>query len=301
VNKRRLGRGLEALLGREEGGFDPGSLDASEMHHLAVDQVDPNPYQPRRQFPPAEIAALADSLRQHGMIQPILVRPVGERFQLIAGERRLRASIEAQLHEVPARVMDLDDQRVFELAMVENLQREDLNAVDKATAFREYLGRYGGTQEELAGRLGLDRSTISNLIRLLELPEDVLHAVRDGEITQGHARALLALPDADSQRAACGRIIAENLSVRQTEALVATGIPTPARTRIRRDPAHGAEAKAPHLVELEQHLLQRFGTAVLIRVRTPSRGQIVIDYNSQEEFDRVTALIRGSADSYHAG
>jgi ParB family chromosome partitioning protein len=185
--------------------------------------------------------------------------------------------------------------------MVENLQREDLNAVDKATAFREYLGRYGGTQEELAGRLGLDRSTVSNLIRLLELPEEVLHAVRDGEITQGHARALLALPDADSQRAACGRIIAENLSVRQTEALVATGIPTPARTRIRRDSAHGAEAKAPHLIELEQHLHQRFGTAVLIRVRTPSRGQIVIDYNSQAEFDRVTALIRGSADSYHAG
>jgi ParB family chromosome partitioning protein len=299
VNKRRLGRGLEALLGREEGGFEPGSLEAAEMIHIAVDQVDPNPYQPRRHFPAAEIAALADSLRQHGMIQPILVRAVGERYQLIAGERRLRASIEAQLHEVPARVMDLDDQRVFELAMVENLQREDLNAVDKATAFREYLGRYGGTQEELAGRLGLDRSTVSNLIRLLDLPEEVLHAVRDGEISQGHARALLGLPDADSQRAACGRVIAENLSVRQTEALVATGIPTPSRTRIRRDPAHGAEARAPHLIELEQYLHQRLGTAVLIRARTPERGQIVIDYNSQEEFERVASVIRGMGEHVH--
>jgi ParB family chromosome partitioning protein len=296
VNKRRLGRGLEALLGREEGGYEPGSLEGSELIHLAVDQVDPNPYQPRRHFPPAELAALADSLRQHGMIQPILVRAVGERFQLIAGERRLRASIEAQLHEVPARVMDLDDQRVFELAMVENLQREDLNAVDKATAFRDYLSRYGGTQEELAGRLGLDRSTVSNLIRLLELPEEVLHAVRNGEITQGHARALLGLPDANSQRAACSRIIAENLSVRQTEALVATGIPTPSRSRIRRDPGHTAEPKAPHLIELEQHLHQRFGTAVMIRVKTPGRGQIVIDYNSQEEFDRVTSLIQGAGE-----
>ncbi|MGA9925265.1 MAG: ParB/RepB/Spo0J family partition protein [Isosphaeraceae bacterium] len=292
MNKRRLGRGLEALLGREDGGFEPGSLEASELLHVAVDQIDPNPYQPRRNFPTAEIASLADSLRQHGMLQPILVRPIGERYQLIAGERRLRASIEAQLHEIPARVLDLDDQRVFELAMVENLQREDLNAVEKATAFREYLGRYGGTQEELAGRLGLDRSTVSNLIRLLELPDELLSAVRDSEITPGHARALLGLPDPESQRAACRRIITENLSVRQTEALVATGIPTPARPRIRRDQAHAPEPRLPHLVELEQHLHQRFGTSVLIRAKTPERGQIIIDYNSQEDFDRVTSLIR---------
>ena len=186
----------------------------------------------------------------------------------------------------------LDDQRVFELAMVENLQREDLNAIDKASAFREYLGRYGGTQEELAGRLGLDRSTLSNLIRLLELPEEVLCSVRHNEITQGHGRALLGLADPESQRAACRRVIQESLSVRQTEALVATGIPTPARPRIRRDQAHSAEPRSPHLVELEQHLHQRFGTTVLIRSKTPEKGQIIIDYNSQEEFDRVTSLIR---------
>jgi len=284
---------LEALLGREEGGFEAGSLEESELIHVAVDQVDPNPYQPRRHFPAAEIASLADSIRQHGMLQPILVRAVGDRYQLIAGERRLRASIEAQLHEIPARVMDLDDQRVFELAMVENLQREDLNAVDKATAFREYIARYGGTQEELAGRLGLDRSTISNLIRLLDLPEEVLHAVRDTEITQGHARALLGLPDAETQIAALRRVIAERLSVRQTEALVATGVPTPSKSRVRKDQAHVNAIRAPHIVELEQHLHHRFGTAVLIRSRTPEKGQIIIDYNNQEEFDRVTAMIRG--------
>ena len=122
MNKRRLGRGLEALLGREEGGFEGGSLDASELIQIAVDQIDANPYQPRRQFNAQDISSLADSLRQHGMLQPILVRAFGERYQLIAGERRLRASIEAQLHEVPARVLVLDDQRVFELAMVENLR-----------------------------------------------------------------------------------------------------------------------------------------------------------------------------------
>src|SRR3954452_828595 len=216
VNKRRLGRGLEALLGRDEGGFEPGSFDQSELAYLAVDQIDPNPFQPRRQFDPAEIAALADSLRQHGMLQPILVRSVHDRYQLIAGERRLRASLEAQLHEVPARVLDLDDQRVSELAMVENLQREDLNALEKATAFRDYLDTYGGTQEELAGRLGLDRSTVSNLLRLLELPSEIQDAVRVKRITQGHARALLGLDDASHQLEACQRIIAESLTVRQT-------------------------------------------------------------------------------------
>jgi len=293
VNKRRLGRGLESLLGREEGGFEPGDLEESELRPIPVDQIDPNPFQPRRHFPAAEIAALADSVRQHGVLQPILVRSVGDRYQLIAGERRLRASIEAQVHDIPARIMELDDQRVFELAMVENLQREDLNAIDKAVAFREYLSRYGGTQEELAGKLGLDRSTVSNLIRLLELPEDVQFAVRDNEITQGHARALLGLPDAESRIAACRRVIAERLSVRQTEALVATGVPTPAKTRVRKDPAHGPAVKAPHLVELEQQLHQRFGTSVLIRSRTPEKGQIIIDYNNQEEFERVSAMIRG--------
>jgi ParB family chromosome partitioning protein len=297
VNKRRLGRGLEALLGRDEGGFEPGSTEASELLYIGVDQIDPNPFQPRRQFDRAEIAALADSLRQHGMIQPILVRSVNDRYQLIAGERRLRASLEAQLHEIPARILDLDDQRVCELAMVENLQREDLNAIEKAGAFRDYLAQYGGTHEELAGRLGLDRSTISNLIRLLDLPEDVQEAVQVKKISQGHARALLALEDREARRDACHRIILEGLSVRQTEALVATGEPTPARPRVRKDPAEPAatpdSGKPPHFLELEKHLHSRFGTPVLIRPRTQDRGQIIINYNSQEEFDRVAGLIRG--------
>ncbi len=291
MNKRRLGRGLEALLGREEGGFEPGSLEQAELTHIAVDQIDANPFQPRRHFSSSEIASLADSLRQHGMLQPVLVRPAGLRYQLIAGERRLRASIEAQLHEVPARVLVLDDQRVFELAMVENLQREDLNAVDKASAFSEYLSRYGGTQEELAGRLGVDRSTVSNLIRLLDLPHDVLEAVRRNEITQGHARALLGLPDAESQSAACQRVIDEHLSVRQTEALVTTGIPTPARARVRKDPGHEIVARAPHFLELEQRFHRYLGTSVLIRARNSDRGQIIIDYQNRDELDRLTAIL----------
>ena len=295
MNKRRLGRGLDSLLGMGEGGSEPSSIDAADLTQINVGLIDPNPFQPRRQFDAAEITALADSLRQHGMIQPVIVRAVGDRFQLIAGERRLRAGIEAKLGEIPARVMDLDDRRVTELAMVENLQREDLNAIEKAIAFRDYLKSYGGTQEGLAKRLGLDRSTLSNLIRLLDLPEEIQASVLDKSITQGHARALLGLADADAQIAACLRVIDENLSVRQTEALVATGEPTSARTRVRKDSAHPAgSSKAPHLVELEEQLRNRFGTSVLIRARTLERGQIVIDYNTQDEYERVVAMIRGS-------
>lgn len=294
TNKRRLGRGLAALLGTEEGGFEPSSLEQAELLHLGVEQIDANPFQPRRAFDPTEIAALADSLRQHGMLQPIIVRPSGDRYQLIAGERRLRAAVEAHLHEIPARVLELDDRRVSELAMVENLQREDLNAIEKAAAFKGYLDRFGGTQEDLAGRLGLDRSTISNLIRLLDLPDEVQDAVRSRRLTQGHARALLGLPDPDAQVGACRRVISENLSVRQTEALVASGEPTPARTRLRKDPAHtDATPRAPHLAEWEGRLRERFGTPVVIRTRSKERGQILIEFNSQEEFERITGLIRG--------
>jgi ParB family chromosome partitioning protein len=294
MSKRRLGRGLEALLGREEGGFEPGStVEAGSPSTIVVDQIDPNPFQPRRQFDPAEIAALADSLRQHGMIQPVLVRAVHDRYQLIAGERRLRAAVEAQLHEVPVRVMDLDDRRVSELAMVENLQREDLNPLEKAGAFRDYLARYGGTQDELANRLGLDRSTISNLLRLLDLPKEVREAVQSKKLTQGHARALLGLPDAQTQRSAAKRVVAEGLSVRQTEALVATGEPTPARSRVRRDPPEPKDTKTPHILELEKQLHERLGTPVAIKVKGPERGQIVIDFHNRDDFERVTRLIQG--------
>ena len=160
MNKRRLGRGLEALLGRDEGGFEPSSLEQAELHPDRRRSDRPQSVPAAPAVRPAEIAALADSLRQHGMLQPVLVRAVGERYQLIAGERRLRASIEAQLHEVPARVLDLDDQRVFELAMVENLQREDLNAVDKATRLPRLpraLRRHPGRARRPARPRSLDR------------------------------------------------------------------------------------------------------------------------------------------------
>lgn len=294
MNKRRLGRGLDSLLGTDEGGSEAVSLENAEMIRVAVDRIDPNPYQPRRVFESAEITALAGSIREHGVLQPVLVRAVDDRYQLIAGERRLRACQEANLSEIPVRVLVLDDRRVSELAMVENLQREDLNAIEKALAFRDYLARYHVTQEDLAKRLGLDRSTISNLIRLLELPELVREAVMARQLTPGHARALLGLGDQDQMAAAMQKVIAEGLSVRQVEALVATGTPGAARKRTRSDsPESPSTARAPHFVALEDHLKERFATSVNIKAKGKGRGQIIIDYHSPADFERLSSLIRG--------
>ena len=171
-----------------------------------VRQIDSNPAQPRQDFDPKDMQSLAESISTHGLLQPVVVRQVHERYQLVAGERRLRAAIQAGWVDVPVNVVEADDRQMAELAIVENLQRKDLNPLEKAASFQKYLDQYGCTQEELAGRLKLDRSTIANLIRLLELPEPVQDAIRRGKITQGHARALLPLGDEREQIEFCRRI-----------------------------------------------------------------------------------------------
>jgi ParB family transcriptional regulator, chromosome partitioning protein len=250
---RRLGRGLAALLGAplEEAGeaaameFDalvtakpvPDRDDASaasnphdELLHLNVHEIEDNPFQPRRDFGESEIASLAESLREHDMLQPILVRRLAHGYQLISGERRLRAAIQAGWTTVPARVREADDRLVAELAIVENLQRKDLNPIEKAMSFKRYLEEHRCSQEDLARRLKIDRSTIANLMRLLELPEPVLGALRDGQISAGHARALLPLGDEDLQNQFCQSIIAEGWSVRTVETEVQTSNPSRGRS-----------------------------------------------------------------------
>jgi ParB family chromosome partitioning protein len=302
VNKKRLGRGLDALLGREEGGFEPSSWELApggDLGQVALDLIDTNPYQPRRHFDANEIAALADSLRQHGLLQPIIVRAVGERYQLIAGERRLRAAKEAMLHEIPARIMDLDDRRVCEIAMVENLQREDLGAIEKATAFKAYLEQFGATQEELAEKLGLERSTVSNFIRLLELPEAIRNAVSEKKITMGHARALLGLDTEEAQLAAMQRVIDEQLSVRQTEALVATGEPTPAKPRPKKSDGEETNEtpveRPEHVVLFEQTFHERLGLAVQVKLKKGEAGQVIIPFRSADEWEKLNAMLQSMA------
>ncbi|MEN6452521.1 MAG: ParB/RepB/Spo0J family partition protein, partial [Thermoguttaceae bacterium] len=197
-----------------------GTKQDAATGRVNVRQIDSNPSQPRQEFDRKELQSLAESISTHGLLQPVVVRRVRDRYQLVAGERRLRAAIQAGWTDVPVNVIDADDRQMAELAIVENLQRKDLNALEKAASFQKYLDQYKCTQEELAGRLKLDRSTIANLIRLLELPEPVQESLRRGQITQGHARALLPLGDEREQVEFCQRIQREGLNVRQTEAIV---------------------------------------------------------------------------------
>ena len=221
IKERRLGRGLEALLGRTaenpEASQEPA---AGQLVQLSVYEIDSNPFQPRVDFGEHDLQGLADSIKEHGLLQPVVVRRVDDRHQLVAGERRLRAAIKAGYDQVPAQVLEADDRQMAELAIVENLQRKDLNPLEKAASFQQYLNRYGGTQDELAARLSVDRTTVTNLIRLLELPGEVQQAVRTGALRQGHARALLPLGDEPEQVALARRIQEQGLSVRAVEELV---------------------------------------------------------------------------------
>jgi len=305
---RRLGRGLEALLGRPPSSPDasPGSPDAQQaprdgLSQLHVYEIENNPFQPRRDYDEPAIAELAESLKQHGMIQPLVVRRQEGRYQLISGERRLRAAILAGWQQVPAQVREADDRQMSEVAIVENLQRKDLNALEKAASFQQYLERYGCTQEELAGRLSIDRSTIANLIRLLELPEAIQQAVRASAISPGHARALLPLGDEREQMALCQRIGAESLSVRAIEELVQEMIreadhePLAVIGGVKRgkSPRHSKE----HQSALAQEFRTALGTKVELKQKAGGRGQIVIHFGSHEEFERLREHLCGRVHS----
>jgi ParB family chromosome partitioning protein len=270
----------------------------SGVVHLNVYEIDDNPFQPRRDFSEAEIGSLAESLKEHDMLQPILVRRVNERYQLISGERRLRAAIQAGWQTVPARVREADDRLVAELAIVENLQRKDLNPIEKAMSFKRYLDEHHCTQDDLARRLKIDRSTISNLMRLLELPADVLNALRTGQISAGHARALLPLGEEREQIDFAQRIQREGLSVRDTERQVqeqldesdgeVLGLSSGGKKSRRK------RTQSDHVASLEQDLRRALGTRVEIRQTARGRGRIVIHFTGHEEFDRLRGLLDGS-------
>ena len=310
---RRLGRGLAALLGTpleeevangsmnvERGDADESSAPAastvapatsanSGLFDLNVYEIDDNPFQPRREFGASEIASLAESLREHDMLQPVLVRRVGDRFQLISGERRLRAAIQAGWSTVPARLREADDRLVAELAIVENLQRKDLNPIEKAMSFKRYLEEHLCTQEDLAQRLKIDRSTIANLMRLLELPLGVLDAIRSGAITAGHARALLPLGDETEQIEFCQRVQAEGMSVRNTEQAVSDHIQSVEPETIQFPTAAVAlkRTKSDQIASLEQELRIAFGTKVEIKQTARGRGRLIIHFANVDEFERL--------------
>jgi ParB family chromosome partitioning protein len=271
---------------------------------LQVDQIDPNPFQPRRQFNTEEIASLAESIRTHQQIQPILVRRVGDRYQLISGERRLRATIHAGLKSIRAEIREADDRLVSELAIIENLQRKDLNAIEKALSFRRYLDEHQCTQEELANRLSLDRTTITNAMRLLELPSPIIEMVQHGELTGGHAKPLLALGAEAQQIELAKQVILEGWSVRAVERRVAelvhdedesdAGLATAVANSRKKRP------KDNQLAALEQQMKMGLGTKVEIQRTSRGRGKIVVHFTSLEEFDRLHSQFCGKANKQAA-
>lgn len=259
-----------------------------ELLHLNVSEIEDNPFQPRRDFSEAELASLAESLKEHDMLQPILVRKVNGRYQLISGERRLRAAVRAGWTTIPARVREADDRLVAELAIVENLQRKDLNPVEKAMSFKRYVDQHRCTQEDLAQRLKIDRSTIANLMRLLELPDSILDALRNGLLSAGHARALLPLGDPKVQLEFCEKICRDELSVREVERRVSELIakedgdaPAIAGRIGQKRP------RSEQIGALQQELKLLLGTKVEIRQTSRGRGKIVIHFSDHEEFERI--------------
>ncbi|MBQ3454185.1 MAG: ParB/RepB/Spo0J family partition protein [Thermoguttaceae bacterium] len=305
--KGRLGRRLEDMLSTSLQGSGASSEPVSSfqqsdlgeddsygkimkgkpIYDIALDQIDPNPFQPRLTFEEEEIAGLADNIQKHGLLQPIIVRKKNGRYQLITGERRFRAFQKNGESVIPAYILAVDDRLMAELALSENLQRKDLNPIEKAIAFRNYLETYDCGQDELGKRLGLDRSTISNMIRLLDLPEKLQKAVCTGDLTQGHARALLPLGEADQFKVA-GRIQSQGWSVRQTEDYVRNllnGTLPPEENENTGD--QDRSQSEAHLADLLQQFRSALGPNVRLTRNERGSGKLVIPFKDSQEFERI--------------
>ena len=283
----RLGRGLDALLG----GTPPTSGGTSTVD---TNRIQRNPYQPRKRFDDDELKQLTDSVRSHGILQPLVVRDAGDHYQLIAGERRLRAAQAAGLGTVPVHVVNFNDQQVYEAALVENIQRADLNAIEKAHGFKDYLERYGLTHEQLGAKLGIDRATVSNLVGLLNLPPDVQDAVRLGQVTLGHAKVLKGLNDGERASALCKQVIVQGLSVHALEVLLKEQKQAALDAKAGKEPVERAEKshKTAHVVSVENELRQRLAVKLEIKVKAHDRGQFVIGFETNDDFERIVDALR---------
>jgi ParB family chromosome partitioning protein len=300
---RHLGRGLQALINpilthadtsgigkhltntpqpQAVPNFPPDKELRESYRELAVALISPNPHQPRTDWDPQQLQELAQSIKANGMVQPVIVRQVQQRYELIAGERRLRAAQMVGMERVPAIVRQANDAQMLELALVENIHRADLNPIERAKAYQHYLQAFNLTQVDAAQRLGEDRSVVANYLRLLDLPEDVKGMLVSGQLSMGHARAILGLPTDELRRKLANRAMAGRLSVREVERLVkkyttATG-----------DGKGKVIAKSGHIIELENRLRRELGTKVAIETKkNGQKGKIIIEFYSISEFERI--------------
>ncbi|NOY07634.1 MAG: ParB/RepB/Spo0J family partition protein [Spirochaetes bacterium] len=277
MSKKALGRGIEALL--KTAGED---RNVSAVNEVSPDSLSANPYQPRQDFDEDNLNELADSIKQKGILQPVLVEPAGEgKYIIIAGERRVRAAKIAGLKRIPVIVKQFSDEEKLEIALIENIQREDLSPIEEAYAYKRLIDISGLNQEEIAGKVGRKRSTVANALRLLKLPASIQDALGRGRITSGHARALLMIGDKEKQENLFQRILKQGLSVRQSEALAS-----------QKKAENNKERKniSPELKEIEQRLMDVLGTKIVIK-GNDSRGRIEISYFSLDDLNRVIDLI----------
>ena len=288
VKKRGLGRGLDALLGGTTVTAlqaEAAQVDSRELQYVPLDLIQRGKYQPRRDMDATALDELAQSIKAQGVLQPIVVRPIGQgRFEIVAGERRWRACQQAGLEKIPAMVRELPDEAAIAMALIENIQREDLNPIDEAVALQRLQQEFQLTQQQVAEAVGKSRVTISNLLRLIGLPDEIKTLLSHGDLEMGHARALLGLP-AEQQVEGARHVVARGLTVRQTEALV--------RQWLNGKPKVETPTKAdPDISRLEQRLAERLGSPVQIKHGQKGKGQLVIRYNSLDELQGVLAHIR---------
>lgn len=284
MTRKALGRGLGALLSAE------GTATATEeANEIPLDLIDPSSLQPRRAFDEAKLEELARSIKENGVIQPLLLRRKGGRFELIAGERRWRAAQRAGLTKIPAVLRSVPDDKVLELGLIENIQREDLNPIEEARAYKKLIDTVGLTQETVADRVGRDRSYVTNYLRLLRLPDDLQDLLQTGRLSTGHARSLLAAEDVDIQRRLARKIIEQGLSVRATERLVKQSLEAPQKSR----PANAkGEPSDANIRAAESKLRRKFGTQVHIIMNQGSQaGRIELEFYNTMDLDRLYALI----------
>ncbi|RKZ04378.1 hypothetical protein DRQ21_02855 [Candidatus Fermentibacteria bacterium] len=282
--KRALGRGLESLL--------PSAPETESVKGVPADvpvgSIDPNPFQPRIDWDDTELSSLAESIRQQGVLQPLVLRKKGKRYQLIAGERRLRASIIAGLETVPAYVREADDRQMMALALIENIQRQDLNPMEKAEAFSRFCSEFSMTQEELGKQVGISRSAVANFQRLMELPETVKTMVRSGKLSMGHGRALLGLPNEESMIRYAKTCLVRGYSVRALEDAVRKGSG--------KKSAKKKAAVIPEIKRLEKELQRILGTRVFLK-DSGGRGKLEVEYSSLDELDRILSILRSRGNS----
>lgn len=280
MKRRGLGRGLEALIPTSWSEMTPTN---ESITNLPIHSIKPNPFQPRQQFSGEELEALAESIKMHGLLQPVLVRPKEDGYELVAGERRWRAAQLAGLTEIPAIVRHCSDDELLALALIENLQREDLNPLDEAQAYRVLMEKFGLTQEAIAERVGKSRTAIANTVRLLTLPEPIKQALREGKISEGHARALLGAPDEGVMMEVFQQVVKHSLSVRQTEMLI---------QRLAKKKKRRERTSDPHLLALQQILEERLQLPVRLR-RGRKGGVLELRFFSDEELESLVKRLVG--------